>query len=850
MAAAPLPPPQERNADELRAAALLTLKAKRKRGPEPVPLQSLPAAGRPLSVSGPDSSTPKLNYDDEPLPTPPASALPGLADKEDGEISEAEAAAGPGHKSVAIVPLALAPPPAAPRASSSGENGARTIVLDQPTPHALPDPAALARSLLLPPSPTISRSAAAAAARPAAPQELDLRPLLQIAPETLHEIKLHILDLLGMGVPPEYLVTYGIQPETIAYAFHELNLRLPYNLNLQGKETVLYPEALKERVTIPQTPPPRPPAPRSPVISATTPRTPSGQQFPPLHAGLPPKPTSAVIAAGSPWVSVSTIAQPARAFAPQLAAIPVASTSQLPLQPQPSPVTAAVRLQPSQDLLEMETQKKQELKARRAVLASLKSKKAAALSTNAPASPHLATSSTPSIATAAQSVHPGVHPDLVADFLRTVAGGPEEQAAPVFVRSPDAMDIDSDEDRPTPMQSSSNPAQPSRQPLPPIASTSSAAVTFEPLRPELNGNSRGVKRSRPVAADFDDGSLSSSSVGSSDNGVRAPKRPAIGSSNGRGVQLPHVPDPPPAIRRNSSFSVLNNAWQTSHVINVSDSEDDNDTGPSQPVASGSGSRPAARESVAPPSRPLSVLQKREREIQEMKERIAAAEQKKKVQKALQLPVLSTTSLPAVDELKREVSTPTLADVVLPGRQRSVTAPPAEDDEIPGLPTLDRHHSRRLYTGGAPVPARTPGVEAGLHPSFYRAPFSLHTSGPVMPHTEAGAVRPGAVPRVTRSLDALSPSPSPMRPPAVPGSRLTAGPGQGARASSAPHAGDSDDDLYGEAGSSSGPRHDGSTGPRRREGEAQEGHAKQGTGGEPISPSGRALQAARIGSLAA
>ena len=43
-----------------------------------------------------------------------------------------------------------------------------------------------------------------------------------------------ILDILGYGVPPEYLVDCGLSREIIYYVFTELNLRLPNNLDIVG----------------------------------------------------------------------------------------------------------------------------------------------------------------------------------------------------------------------------------------------------------------------------------------------------------------------------------------------------------------------------------------------------------------------------------------------------------------------------------------------------------------------------------------------------------------------------------------------------------------------------------------
>jgi hypothetical protein len=43
-----------------------------------------------------------------------------------------------------------------------------------------------------------------------------------------------ILDILGYGVPPEYLIDCGHSREIIYYVFTELNLRLPSNLDTAG----------------------------------------------------------------------------------------------------------------------------------------------------------------------------------------------------------------------------------------------------------------------------------------------------------------------------------------------------------------------------------------------------------------------------------------------------------------------------------------------------------------------------------------------------------------------------------------------------------------------------------------
>lgn len=443
-----------------------------------------------------------------------------------------------------------------------------------------------------------------------------------------------------MGVPPEYLVDYGLDRETIAYAFHELNLRLPYNLNLK-QEDALYPKPMNERVTIPTAPatpasaPTSTSASRKPSIS-----TPLAQRFPPPHAGLPPKPaTTAVLLADSSRASI--IAQPARANAPALATLPppVPSTSKAaPVPPSPG----------RPDLQEMESQRKQELKARKAVLESLRSKKVGPPVAANPI-PHSAAANTPRIATVAQTG--GTTSDPVADFLRSIpvsSAAAPTLAAPLLTRSPEAMDVDLDEERDNNPSSSTpilKPASvPQRQPSNPSPTTSTA---------EQNGHGtlRGVKRSRPVAADFNDeaGYSSSSSLGSSNNGAPPAKRPVPGN-NGKKAST-HVPYLPPSIRKHSSFAGLHNSWQTSHVINVSDSEDDDDGQDPQLLPLGLTAASTAKDPALPPGRPLTVLERQELEIRQMKQRIAAAEQKKlqKVRVCFVVRVSSLAYLVAVAE---------------------------------------------------------------------------------------------------------------------------------------------------------------------------------------------------------
>jgi hypothetical protein len=56
-----------------------------------------------------------------------------------------------------------------------------------------------------------------------------------VSPEQLDLAKSIVLDLLGWGVPPDYLVEFGVSPGTIFKIFTDLRLRLPTNLRVSMK---------------------------------------------------------------------------------------------------------------------------------------------------------------------------------------------------------------------------------------------------------------------------------------------------------------------------------------------------------------------------------------------------------------------------------------------------------------------------------------------------------------------------------------------------------------------------------------------------------------------------------------
>jgi hypothetical protein len=61
-------------------------------------------------------------------------------------------------------------------------------------------------------------------------QNSNLTPWSIVTESQIDDAKSLVLDLLGWGVDPEYLVTSGVHPELIYRIFTDLNLRLPINL--------------------------------------------------------------------------------------------------------------------------------------------------------------------------------------------------------------------------------------------------------------------------------------------------------------------------------------------------------------------------------------------------------------------------------------------------------------------------------------------------------------------------------------------------------------------------------------------------------------------------------------------
>lgn len=231
-----------------------------------------------------------------------------------------------------------------------------------------------------------------------------VRPGLAMTQEQYDMAKDIVLDLLGWGVPPEYLVDCGLSREIVYYVFVELNLRLPQNLDTTG---------------IPRYEPP------------------------------PSMPSTIMSTSAQRLDTVSVYAQQNES-APRSDQIPNhSSTKATEVAPQSLSAAATPFVPgnaPTPNLLDMEQQRRQELLARKAVLTSRKARQQALVSSSA------STSSTATPAMPAppepQDVKMDVEPiptKTVEDFLKTIGPSTETSKAPSppsRLSSFDDMDVD------------------------------------------------------------------------------------------------------------------------------------------------------------------------------------------------------------------------------------------------------------------------------------------------------------------------------------------------------------------------------------------------------------------------
>ncbi|KAF8631406.1 hypothetical protein AX15_002414 [Amanita polypyramis BW_CC] len=237
----------------LRAAALSTLRAKRRKpGMEKVSLSRPPP---PVSIQLDYGQEDQTSQNPSHLSTKPPSTVPAtnvvqstdddtkhydedLQMREEGEISEEEEVPPPApqapkemHKSP--VEERKSPvkssPPVRPY-STVQQVSAHSPVQSRRVPEA--SPLSSLHESATPSGHHIRLSAAQLALL-----SLDashVRPGLQMTQQQYDTAKDIILDLLGWGVPPEYLIECGLSREIVFYVFVELNLRLPQNFDTTG----------------------------------------------------------------------------------------------------------------------------------------------------------------------------------------------------------------------------------------------------------------------------------------------------------------------------------------------------------------------------------------------------------------------------------------------------------------------------------------------------------------------------------------------------------------------------------------------------------------------------------------
>ncbi|PPQ74122.1 hypothetical protein CVT26_007213 [Gymnopilus dilepis] len=410
-----------------------------------------------------------------------------------------------------------------------------------------------------------------------------------VTQEQYNIVKDIILDLLGWGVPFDYLVQCGVSREAIFYVFTELNLRIPESFDVSG--IVPYtPEslAMSQRSTL-MPPPPIPDKQRRDSAES---------------------PTSAKVIS-SPKAGPSITA-------------PVASTSII-----ESPLAA--------DLHDMERQRRAELLARKAaVQASRKMKQSLSAASSSDTAP--TGEPTPPAAT-----------EAVEDFLKSLAPAEAKEPSPLIVSSPGpieepaAMDVDQEpykkateqaleqsQELPPMSAVSEQFSMSSRSPVPetPPTSVESTSTSFPPSStstpgpgtPGLPGAASRRSLKRPVASDFVDVDP-------------APKRH---ESEGRPVQSNGVPRPVGITRRLNSGSGFSNIGSRRCVIDLSDSEDDGEAQEVEEHAIQSKAIPYSPAPLKPVSRlstssPAALMQK-EMEIRKMRELIAQREEETRLRK--------------------------------------------------------------------------------------------------------------------------------------------------------------------------------------------------------------------------
>ncbi|KAG2361498.1 hypothetical protein BDR07DRAFT_43541 [Suillus spraguei] len=581
------PPPQDLDsvdpAQSLRAAALLSRKRRKVAVEQPPVLPQHPPVEQTLHLDyGQEdtatSSAPSANFPatetttSEEVPNP----IPEIEDgqiREEGEISDTEEAAPP--------PRPTSPPPKFRRLETSSKDAvAPKLVPTSPVEsnirHGLSPrlespftskPALKSEIYQSPPPPTFLQPFLLETST----YRLDpdhVRPGLAMTEDQYNTAKDIVLDLLGWGVPPEYLIDCGLSRHVVFYVFTELNLRMPTNLDTNG--LIPYP---------------------TPEMMSSIPASPS-QSIRSSSSAMPPPPTIP-----SHKELTNTVAGASDHSRGRLAArlgLRISSGGE-PSDVKVEPTSpSAADSSPSHSLHMIEQQRRQELLARKAVFASRKAKQ--------PDSPG---GSSRDRDAEMSYVAPT---ETVEDFLKSIPAVDSEIAEngssspslhPARYSSPENMEVDQAFlGLVTPQSTSST--EPSTFYLA-DSEMSGAGSTISPVTdaPPLSGNSTAPSSdtysgasSSTAPADYSNSTtpiLASATPGSDSNGLqrRGTKRPVAAdfvdfdhgpgtsrASSGNGYSNNGYVHPNLLRRNTGSFAGVSGMRRC--VIELSDSEDDGD----------------------------------------------------------------------------------------------------------------------------------------------------------------------------------------------------------------------------------------------------------------------------------
>ncbi|OCH90903.1 hypothetical protein OBBRIDRAFT_792815 [Obba rivulosa] len=314
---------------------------------------------------------------------------------EEGEISDSE-------------PPPSAPVPAAPLSASTQNVRQSSLEKSKPlsdsTPATVkiePVPSPISRGLMSSIVMTRPPMQNGATVLPLVLDANHVRPGLTMTQEEYDAAKDIVLDLLGWGVPPEYLVNCGLSREIVYYVFVELNLRLPSNLDTSG---------------IP---------PFQPLLAQP--------RLPPTS--VQPQPTESAVPLASRLDSRSPerIRRPSF-VSPPGAAGPSSLSAAAPVFTPSSP-SAAEQSPSGPSLSDMELQRRQELLARKAILASRRVKQQALGSSSTPtdeAGPLAPAKMDPTDVAMAIAEDVPIPTKTVDDFLKTIepVSSKEKRPAP------------------------------------------------------------------------------------------------------------------------------------------------------------------------------------------------------------------------------------------------------------------------------------------------------------------------------------------------------------------------------------------------------------------------------------